>query len=276
MALFAVFDVVPLWAISSDVAGGLALSGEELGVLLAGAAVLQTVFTAFAMGKLPNRLGLRRSFVIGCTLAGASLVLVPFVPHVLPRHAPRGAPIALASLFYCIHTSGMLLAGTGIVGVTSNLCARHANRSGALNGMVALLEGIGKMLGPALAAPSFAAAISAWPAAGALNGAVLVFAVLAALFVAFGVAGAWLPSSVEVVDGGNAGKPHVSSMTAATARRSSTTTLTQHAASGCAEMAQPVPAATASAQAAIFGPPRQPVQLMRPSDSFRRLREEPT
>lgn len=41
LLVFAVFDVVPLWAIASHAAGGLALSEEEVGILLAGAAIGQ-------------------------------------------------------------------------------------------------------------------------------------------------------------------------------------------------------------------------------------------
>ena len=44
--------------------------------------------------------------------------------------------------------------------MTTSLCARYPDRSGALNGVVAMTEGVGKMLGPACAAPLFAWAIS--------------------------------------------------------------------------------------------------------------------
>jgi len=61
------------------------------------------------------------------------------------------------------------------------LCARDPQRNGLLNGIVALTEGVGKMLGPALCAPALAWGLSARPAAEASpSGALLVFAAAAA------------------------------------------------------------------------------------------------
>ena len=99
--------------------------------------------------------------------------------------------------------------------MSANLCGQHPRRSGALNGAVALSDGFGKMLGPALAAPLFAMAISKpeslepLPAGlQALTGAnaqssvvpLAFFCVLGGLFVAVGAAAALLPTSVDGVD----------------------------------------------------------------------------
>ena len=100
------------------------------------------------------------------------------------------------------------------MGMSANLCARHPRRSGALNGAVALTDGVGKMIGPALAAPIFAAAISSSsPHAGGGPHAspevdvgaqgstpLFFFCALGGLFVALGAAGALLPTSVDGVD----------------------------------------------------------------------------
>ena len=175
------------------------------------------------MGKLANRLGMRRSLILGSLVAGITLAAVPLLPRMLYTwNAPKAVAIASTSVVYCMHTCAMLTAGTGAMGMTSNLCAQHPRRSGALNGAVALTDGIGKMIGPALAAPIFALAISSPPPAGsqALTGAdthgdvqsdaqstiaqstipLAFFCALGALFVALGAAGALLPSSVDGVN----------------------------------------------------------------------------
>lgn len=199
LALFAVFDVVPLWAIASVGSGGLAMSEEEVGVMLAGSAIGQFLYTSLAMGKLCNRMGTRTSFSTGCYVAGVCLILVPLLPLALPAAAPRPASIALISFVYCVYGCSMLTAGTGAVGMTTNLCARHPERSGSLNGAVALAEGCGKGLGPAIAAPLFAVAIASRPANSTAgpSGAILVFGAFALLFVGLGLGGALLPRSVD-------------------------------------------------------------------------------
>ena len=105
---FAVFDVVPLWAIASSEAGGLALSKEEVGTLLASAAIGQVVYTALAMGKLANRLGMRQAFVRGSVAAGAALAVTPLLPRLLyAARAPRAVAIVMTSVVYCLHTCEM-------------------------------------------------------------------------------------------------------------------------------------------------------------------------
>lgn len=95
--------------------------------------------------------------------------------------------------------------------MSANLCARYPKRSGALNGAVALTDGVGKMIGPALAAPIFAAAISSSSprtglrASSGVDGAqsstpLFFFSALGGLFIALGAAGALLPNSVDGVD----------------------------------------------------------------------------
>jgi len=83
---------------------------------------------------------------------------------------------AAAAAVYAVQSSAMLLGGTSLVSMSNVLCARDPSRSGALNGIVAFTEGIGKMLGPALAAPLLAIALSTRPAAtSSPSGVLLVF-----------------------------------------------------------------------------------------------------
>ncbi|KAL3916091.1 MAG: hypothetical protein SGPRY_006967 [Prymnesium sp.] len=112
MALFGIFDVVPLWCIASLRAGGLAFSEDQVGTVLAAAAAGQLVFTSLVMGRLVNFLGQRQALVWGCAIAGAALWALPFVG--LVQSEPRVAIMSvLASLIYCVHTMAMLTAGTG-------------------------------------------------------------------------------------------------------------------------------------------------------------------
>ena len=88
-----------------------------------------------------------------------------------------------------------LCATTGVVGMTSSLCARFPERSGALNGMVTMTEGVGKMLGPACAAPLFAWAISRRPASAFPSGAFLVFLGVCTLLLCLALLSLLLPHS---------------------------------------------------------------------------------
>ena len=82
MAMFAMFEIVPLWAIASRQAGGLALSETQLGSALAGAASLEFLFTLFAMARTVEALGLHRALYLGVLGGGATLVCVPLLPTV--------------------------------------------------------------------------------------------------------------------------------------------------------------------------------------------------
>ena len=223
MIAFAAFDIVPLWAVASIAGGGLALTQEEVGVLLAGAAVGQLVFTSLCMGPLANRLGMRKTFIVGCVVAGLAFVLLCLVPQPMQEggeemgsgfvapaadsvRPPRAVSIALAATIYCVYMSALLLAGTGIVGVTSNLCAGYPERSGSLNGVIAMFEAMGKGTGPAVGAPIFAAAVSSRPAElYSPSGASLVLFATALLIILFGLAAIRLPNKVDgSVHGGRA------------------------------------------------------------------------
>ena len=119
---------------------------------------------------------------------------------------PRAVSIALAATIYCVYMSALLLAGTGIVGVTSNLCAGYPERSGSLNGVIAMFEAMGKGTGPAVGAPIFAAAVSSRPAElYSPSGASLVLFATALLIILFGLAAIRLPNKVDgSVHGGRA------------------------------------------------------------------------
>jgi len=212
MAMFAAFDVVPLWTIATRHAGGLALVEEEVGSTLAFSSLLQFCFTALVMGRLVNRLGLYRSLVYGCAVAAVVTLGFPLIPGASAApdrwraangssasslnamanassldderlavsdeepaaDAARYYQAAAAAVLYSMQSSAMLLAGTSLISMSNVLCARDPQRSGSLNGVVAFMEGIGKMLGPALCAPLLAWALSSRPAATTSPSGVLI------------------------------------------------------------------------------------------------------
>ena len=88
-----------------------------------------------------------------------------------------------------------LTAATAITATTNNCCARHPQRSGFLNGIVATADCIGKLTGPLIGAPVLAFAISARPAAEHPSGAALVFAGFGGLIGVLALIGCWLPKS---------------------------------------------------------------------------------
>ncbi|KAL1499936.1 hypothetical protein AB1Y20_012618 [Prymnesium parvum] len=195
MALFALFDVVPLWCIASRRAGGLALSEAQVGSLLAAAALGQLVYTSFLMGRVVHWMGQRRALMAGCAVSGVTLCVLPQVGGL--GEGPSAVYVmAAAAAVYGVTTCAMLTAGTGVIAMTTSLCAR-CERSGQLNGVVAMTEGVGKMLGPACAAPIFAWAIAARPAAAAPSGAMMVFFGFGAVLLGLALVGTFLPEDID-------------------------------------------------------------------------------
>lgn len=110
MVMFAVFDVVPLWAIASLRAGGLALRKEEVGTLLGSAALLQTCFTVLVMGRLVRACGLFWGLTAGCAVSSVFTLSIPLLPTTKSDDSWRRA--AGVSLAYALMTSALLTAGT--------------------------------------------------------------------------------------------------------------------------------------------------------------------
>jgi len=183
MAAFASYDVIPLWAIASLDAGGVALTKASLGLMLAAAASVQLLWTTFAMGPVMGRLGSRRTFVGGCCAGAAALVALPHA-HRLPLAAVVPLVAAQSAALNTACTAS-IVATNSAVGVVAHHLA------GALNGVLVTAESVAKALGPALVAPIFAAAITARPEyLGQPSGAALTFTGLASLVALFGVGAA--------------------------------------------------------------------------------------
>lgn len=185
LAAFASYDVVPLWAIASARAGGLALEGGQLGALLSCAAGVQLLWTTLLMGRVFERVGVWGSFIGACTVGAAAIVSLPIA------HA-AGAPLAAISVLIAAQSAALNTGCTASVAHTNNACCAYPALSGAINGVVVTVESVAKAAGPSIGAPLFAFAINARPAAAEPpSGALLAFGGLAA-FVLLHAAGAAL------------------------------------------------------------------------------------
>ena len=188
LVVFASFDVLPLWAIASLSAGGLALTEKELGtcllptacllpasyclpppchvagLLLSGSAVAFFIYSTWLMGRVVERCGIRPSFVHCSLLSACVLQLLPFGRLLVPPHGPTGIGVlilsaALHATFQCLGVTAAVACISG----TNNEFAAHPQLKGRLNGVVSTIEAIGKLLGPLLMAPLLAALIAARP-----------------------------------------------------------------------------------------------------------------
>ena len=187
-ALFASFELVPLFAIASHDAGGVALDRQQCGLLLSASMVLVSIYSTFFQGRLANRLGLRVSIVGAGALGTISLAaLAPL----------RAVPVAVVPA-----VAGVFMAFT--MGSSQSICLsnvvaeRHAGRQGRLNGVITAADGVGKALGPLLAAPLIAASLTSHePEPGFPKSVFLFFVAFAALVGGIHASALALPPSVD-------------------------------------------------------------------------------
>jgi MFS family permease len=188
--LFATFDLIPLWAIATRDAGGLALTRKELATVLTAGAALQCLFTSTVMAKCMGRLGQRRSLAVGTLVGAASLAAVPFAGGLAAR--PFAVKLVVLALPLCgYYASGCsnFAAGSAVV---NNVVP--AERRGAANGVACMVEAVGKAVGPSVGATGLAIGLARRPG---LVGAGAVFWALAALMLLSLCITRKLPASVE-------------------------------------------------------------------------------
>ena len=188
--LFATFDLIPLWAIATRDAGGLALTRKELATVLTAGAALQCLFTSTVMARCMGRLGQRRSLAVGTLVGAASLAAVPFAGGLAAR--PFAVKLVVLALPLCgYYASGCsnFAAGSAVV---NNVVP--AERRGAANGVACMVEAVGKAVGPSVGATGLAIGLARRPG---LVGAGAVFWALAALMLLSLCITRRLPASVE-------------------------------------------------------------------------------
>ena len=206
LVMFALFDIFPLWAISSRRAGGLAITEHALGTTLGVAGVLMSAQLRIAChGVHATNLGLTQPHMHGrmqlcahthtgvhsCAVSFTLSLLGPTVRRIgvrrslvwsslltplpmlaiptmaiLPGSVTLAGRIALSAILMAAVNNLALLGITAAASASNNCFACYPERVGALNGVTGFVETIGKLLGPAVGAPLYAWLINTAPAEG--------------------------------------------------------------------------------------------------------------
>lgn len=140
---FSFFEVVPLWAISSESLGGLALSEDDLGIVLSCSALGSGLFMVRAMPRLIQHVGLRWSGILSNAIAAASIVAVPFSP----------GPAYLVFLHVVANSALTMLAATYLASINNVV---PSDQRAVVNGVCVTFEALGKGIGPMGSSVAFA------------------------------------------------------------------------------------------------------------------------
>jgi len=180
LALFAFFDVFPLWAIASSTVGGLQLSETQVGMLLSRSAIWNVLWFSMLMPFLSRRLGVRLFGVCMAIVSGSGCVVLPWA---------RG--IVSANFIHMLVASTSTAEGAMVIAYTNN--AAPQGKRGPVSGLGTLSDSLGKAFGPVGGAWLFAYTLQRWGEAG--HG--YVFWGLAGLHSVFAMCAACLPVCVE-------------------------------------------------------------------------------
>ena len=187
---FCKITVVPLWAIASAHAGGLALDHYELGLMLSCSAAFGLVYSTMIMARVIGRLGVRRTMLCSATLQALAVMALP-----CSRRAPFGAIVLLNAVVEMSTTTCF----TCTISAVNNVCARYPHQRGAINGVNVTVESMAKALGPTLGGSLYAWAIAQpVPARWPVNASILYFAGFASLLALFTAGATLLPASIDV------------------------------------------------------------------------------
>lgn len=196
-AEWALFDLVPLWAISSQELGGLALSQTELGFMLSGAGLCGVGFTFCMLPPLTRRLGLQRASLLAAASSATACVVFSVAAPSLP------SAVALQIVTLCAKQVTI----PSLIALTNN--AAPSCYRGTLNGIVVAFEGISKGAAPAIIATLFAWTLSRW----GRHGHAVAFVLVGALYVVLALGICKLPNDLEFANEEPAPSPVLPSAT---------------------------------------------------------------
>ncbi len=176
---WALADLVPLWAISSEEMGGLALSQVELGYMLS---ISGLGAFAFLWHIFPRRkkFGLRKIAFLAAGVGGVACAAFPF-----------SQCTSFAVVLLAVAECARMVVNTACSAMTVNVAP--TGHKATVNGITVMAEGVGKGLAPVVAASSFAWSLSSWGPAGRC----VAFFALAVLNAAFAAGVLRLPDQVE-------------------------------------------------------------------------------
>ena len=187
---FCMMTLIPLWAIASVDAGGLALDHEQLGLMLACSAGVALLYSTLLMAKVIGRLGVRRTIV-------ASGIVQLCCVFMLPRM--QGSPFVLIVLVNAAQVVANSTCFTSTIAAVNNVCSQYPHKRGAINGVNVTVESCAKSFGPSLGGSLYSWAIGRRAPPGWPNASVLYFSALTILYALFSVGAAQLPTSIDRV-----------------------------------------------------------------------------
>jgi len=184
-ALFAIFEVFPLWLISEQAVGGLNMSEKQVGFLLARSGIWSILYFTFVFPRLTKKLGGRCTSIIVSVLGIIFSTLLPFCTSEWTANLAH--MLAASSIF-----------SQFAVNVTfTNNAAGPADRA-IISGFAVTVDTVGKAIAPIATSTIFAWSIRTFGMAG--HG--LVFYIQAALSLVNLLFTLPLPASVENAHGG--------------------------------------------------------------------------
>lgn len=178
--VFALFEVVPLWAITSRDLGGLDFSEEDIGAFLSRSAVWQVFYFSYVMPRVSKRLGLRKFALVASCTAVVCCALLPFSTNYI-----------VANLLQMVAASTIISVGAMNMAFTTNLVEPEQRIQA--NGLAVTFETLAKALGPMGIAPLFAWSLQTWGKPGHS----FVFLILSVMNILMCFGAVCLPNSVE-------------------------------------------------------------------------------
>lgn len=175
-----IMELVPLWAISSEPLGGLAMSQVEVGSLLARSAIWNVIYFSIVMPRCSKSLGIRRFAMVASGVAAMCCIAIPSSPSV-----------AVANILQALSMTFSVSMGAMGAAFTNNVSPPDMRAEVA--GVIMILETMGKVFGPICVATGFAASLSRWGHAGHS----IAFIGLASLNLCYLALACCLPNSVE-------------------------------------------------------------------------------
>eukprot|EP00746_Dinoflagellata_sp_MGD_P025261 gnl/MRDRNA2_/MRDRNA2_159344_c0_seq1.p1 gnl/MRDRNA2_/MRDRNA2_159344_c0~~gnl/MRDRNA2_/MRDRNA2_159344_c0_seq1.p1 ORF type:complete len:338 (+),score=62.11 gnl/MRDRNA2_/MRDRNA2_159344_c0_seq1:68-1015(+) len=178
--LLALFDLVPLWAISTKKLGGLELTQQDVGWMLARSAVFNIVYFLYMMPGLIKQFGNRRFGVASSLFCAILFVAMPYSPGVYSLNVCQ----MLIVSFACTQE---------IIAIACTNNAAPPGKLTAVTGVLVMSETFAKALGPVCAATGFAWTLDHW----GYSGHGFVFFGLAVAHVLWALSCAALPSNID-------------------------------------------------------------------------------
>ena len=191
LALFATFDVIPLWAISSRGVGGASMSKHHVAAVLGLAATGQFLINVTCMARILRRLGQRLGIRLSSATGALAISILPVVGGRL-RHLPFHVQLPGLATIIILYYASSAMSFNAVSAVVNN--STDDNVRGKANGVATMFEALGKASGPTLGATAFAFFVQRRPG---ILGASLTFWGLAAILTTSALTTLFLPDSAE-------------------------------------------------------------------------------